>query len=427
MAILVDAPVGKDLEDFVAALLQLGRVYVEKNIVQRDILELDVVTTAYDQDIPHQTLVEVKSGEWGLSDIFKVAGWMKYLNMKDGAFVVTKCPTQQLDSIDKVSADLGIKLVVIDDFAKSAEIMSSKGFNSTATPYLHWTWRYSFWVERQLLDILRMARKNNESMEAPRRALEYYDLVNHGIFFRSSPVNRVSHLYEAYASHPKLTLGAASELAGTGYNPETPSQNNTFLKEAMHEGKHPILQACMYLEHRARLSILKNAVECICKREAGEIATDSSGMINLHNLPISILPQNFRNGLETIAVNPNYRLFPLFWQVFLWGWGGFILTDRIDEEYSALAEQTGLTKEEIPKALDLMDLFFPQDKKWFWQNESVSYRLVKMVPTGFQGIGAYQRRLRHKLAKYNDLGYKDYTGNDLAKWETATARLLEKE
>ena len=79
MAELTDMPKGKELEEFVAAHFQCAGYYVEKNITEQhvhQVLELDVVATKYVDATPEKMLVEVKSGNWGFPDLFKVCGWM---------------------------------------------------------------------------------------------------------------------------------------------------------------------------------------------------------------------------------------------------------------------------------------------------------------------------------------------------------------
>lgn len=93
MAELPAVPRGKYLEDYVAALLQQSGYFVEKSAIERgetEVLELDIVTTQYVQQIPNRVLFEVKSGAWGFSDIFKLLGWQTYLSPErvDRAFFI---------------------------------------------------------------------------------------------------------------------------------------------------------------------------------------------------------------------------------------------------------------------------------------------------------------------------------------------------
>ena len=70
-------PQGEYYEDFIAALLCVGGFYIEKRIEMSEpinILELDVVSTKLSADCINKTLIEIKSGQWGMPDVFKVRG-----------------------------------------------------------------------------------------------------------------------------------------------------------------------------------------------------------------------------------------------------------------------------------------------------------------------------------------------------------------
>ena len=88
---LPDLPKDEYYEDFVAALLCAGGYYIEKRIDLRDptnILELDVVTSKYYSDHVEKTLSEIKSAGWGISDVFKVKGWLDFLELSKASLYV---------------------------------------------------------------------------------------------------------------------------------------------------------------------------------------------------------------------------------------------------------------------------------------------------------------------------------------------------
>src|SRR4051794_29750037 len=87
---------GRELEDYVAGLLQAAGYFVEKNVRERgftDVLELDAVATSYDEPVPTVFLAEAKGGRWGFPDLFKIAGWMQYLRIARGGFFVKESAT----------------------------------------------------------------------------------------------------------------------------------------------------------------------------------------------------------------------------------------------------------------------------------------------------------------------------------------------
>jgi len=90
---LPDLPKGKEFEEYISAFFQASGYYIERNIIEREteeVLELDIITTDYSLSPPQIKLLEVKSGDWGFPDLFKVRGWMDYLNISKGVFVASK-------------------------------------------------------------------------------------------------------------------------------------------------------------------------------------------------------------------------------------------------------------------------------------------------------------------------------------------------
>ena len=76
-------PKEDDYEDFVAAcLIGLG-YFIETNLHLRagttEVLELDIVATPVDDPLEGRVLLDAKSGKSGFADIFKMSGWMNYL------------------------------------------------------------------------------------------------------------------------------------------------------------------------------------------------------------------------------------------------------------------------------------------------------------------------------------------------------------
>ena len=193
----------------------------------------------------------------------------------------------------------------------------------------------------------------------------------------------------------------------------------------MISGRCALLQACFYLEHRARLSILKAAIDYVCLKEAGLLRPrPPAEEIDYEQLLFEILPASFHAGLNQLKTEPYFRRYALFWQVFLWGFGGFYLRDRKGVEFEWLAEQTGVPVEEIPRALRAFDILFPTADSWVTEAGPSQCTIVKMVPLAFRGLGAYHRLRRYKLKQYKDFNYKDYTINDLVKWNNAAVALL---
>ncbi|MCK4394287.1 hypothetical protein KAX17_15410 [Candidatus Bipolaricaulota bacterium] len=213
-----------ELEDYVAALFQSAGYFVEKNILERDthtdILELDVVATSYDEDIPSLVLAEAKSGTWHFADIFKVIGWMKYLGIPKGAFFVSKeIGDKDPDFVREKIAPLDVSFVHLKNFSDSAKYFREAGFPEVQDPVLLKVWRYAYWVERELIDRLRAYKKTNPSRSGVSASMMYHNLINNGIFFVNDIRDRSNQLYKAYGAHPRLSCGEETSGSETSQKP----------------------------------------------------------------------------------------------------------------------------------------------------------------------------------------------------------------
>jgi len=107
------------------------------------------------------------------------------------------------------------------------------------------------------------------------------------------------------------------------------------------------------------------------------------------------------------------------------GHGGFYLEDRKDTEFAWLSECTGIPSDEIPRALIVYDVLFPTDGgSWVTSAGPSQCEITKMMPSPFLGIGAVHRRFRYQVEYYDALGYSDYTGRDLIRWNNKLVELL---
>ncbi|MEU1628181.1 hypothetical protein ABZ746_23195 [Streptomyces sp. NPDC020096] len=390
---------GEELEDYVAALFQASGHFVEKQIVESDpadLLELDIFVTDYAPEQIVQRLIEVKGGKWGFTDLFKVVGWMRYLNLGHGAFFITKWEGRK--SAPRKMEPLGLEVVCFDDFATAPQLFQEKGFGSFVEPGIIGLWRHSYGVERKFVKVIH--NRTRDGAEGAAAAKNYHRQINNGTFFARAPEESLAMLYEAYGDHPKLTLGYACEIDGGGFDPHSASTDSPSYQAALREGRYPELQACMYFEHRARLAILKAAVDYALAHPDGppELGMSEDGKsFFFEGLRYHALPRTFHDGMEWLREQPNFRRYATLWQQFLWGWGGFFLDDREEQEFEWMSKYSGIPADEIPTALEAFDRFFPIPNGWFTTPGWTDIHLLKMVPLIFQGIGAHHRRIQYDL------------------------------
>jgi hypothetical protein len=413
---------GSDLEEYVAGMFQSAGWFVERNIRRRerdmaDVLELDAVATRYDGARPTSVLAEAKGGRWGFTDIFKIAGWMQYLGIERGAFFVRAHPkTQGRDPAValRTVSPLRVSLVDLGDFSDPAARFGEGGFAGHVDPVMLEVWRFSYRVERALLEGVRAARRASPDRAAPRAVLEHHDLVNDEVFFVHDVAERLRRLYEAYRRKPKLSGAVAAEVGGGdfgGKDARSFTRRSMTLAEALHEGKHPVVQASLYVEHRARLAVLKAAVEASLQgRDEGALAS---------------LPVTFREGLRRLRARPGFPRYAVLWQVFLWGFGGFYLADREDAELGELARQSGLARTEVAHGLSAFDDLFPlRDTSWISRVAHTPIRALRLVPPAFRGVGAVQRLRRRGERNYDRFGLGYVARRRLIGWHNGLVRLL---
>jgi hypothetical protein len=259
--------------------------------------------------------------------------------------------------------------------------------------------------------------------ESAKAAKEYHQLINDAVFFIPDVRDRVGELLSAHFKHQELAASAAYECETGKIEFTNPPQTETF-KRAYFRGERFPIQACLYLAHRARLYILKAVVDYWLARERGEIkkTTFKLGQ-TLINLTAGQLTQAMAAGVDELSTAKSFRMFPVFWQVFLWSWGGFLLKDRLDEEYADLEKETGVPTSEIPIALSAFDKLFPTPDGWFREPSNDSRKVLILMPAAMRGIGAVRRRARKEVEHYKDLGYKDSTSDRLV-WDHNTGAWL---
>ena len=135
----------------------------------------------------------------------------------------------------------------------------------------------------------------------------------------------------------------------------------------------------------------------------------------------------FEEGLNTLFKHKYFNKYPVFWQWFMWIFGGFILKDYEEKEYEILSQKTGIPVGEIPNALDAYQILFPLNGGWFRDLPPHSnIKVMKLFPVPFMGVGANYRRLLYaKSRKFEDLELTGtYTLNDLIKWNRLTVEVL---
>jgi hypothetical protein len=425
---LQDNPIESDYEDYICAYLQSGGLYVEKSIIHREteeILELDIITTDFRDLSASKRLIEVKSGNWGFNEIFKVKGWLVYLGIENGAFIV-KRPRDSFEYFRKKAEELNINLIDNSDLSTTP---------ASLDPYLEQevdereinTLRYSYLCERRLLKKLKGYKKSNPNIKGYSFLDDYFFKVNSGSFFSNNPIKRIRQLFSTYLKYKNITAKLCHELETGNYRDNVERLSDDGFRNMFFFSNDSPLYIGLYVEHMARLTILKSCIEHLLTKEPGEL--EGNGLDTI--FAYLGIPSTIKIGLRSIVNEPYYHRYPIFWQFFTYVMGGFILKDLRDVEYEYISKNTGIPINEIPRAFDSFNKFFPKSSGWMYEASNSSVIRHRFFPIPFCGIGANHRRYLHLPADVNN-DYEDLeriisgdkTMNDLIKWNNLGYRTL---
>jgi hypothetical protein len=418
-------PKDKDYEDYLCAYLQAGGLYVERNIIHREVeelLELDILTTDFQQDSAENLLVEIKGGDWGFSDIFKIRGWLTYLHFDQGCFIVQKSRPSISYFQDKAK-ELNIRLIDNSDLTKTKETLSSF-FNIEPEKAEIETIRFAYLLERKQLAQIKQLKKKFPGLKSYQNLDDYFFKTISGSFFSRDPIRRINKLFDTFIKYKNITAKICHELNGGDFDDDITELSFKCFSDTYYKAENNILHVSLYVEHLARVTILMCAIKHLIDRLKGNY--DPKDISN--QLEYLTLPNTIKTGLTEITKDKYFYLYPRFWQFFTYVFGGFILTDIEEQEFELLSKKTGVPVDEIPNAFDAFNKLFPRNDGWFFKFPNSSIRWHRLFPISFCGLGANYRRLVYTDDKDYDNLYKllsnDMTPFDLSKWNNLAYEIL---
>ncbi len=434
MANLSEPPKEKEFEEFISAIFQCSGFYTERNIIEREekeeILELDIVATNYDEKKPKTLIIEAKSGSWGFSDIFKIKGWIDYLGYSNGLLTTIK-PKEKADFYDRKASEIGTILIQIDDSSRAPEILSKAISCDLPIEEDLKIWRYSYWLERNLLNDLKTNKKKfYPNINSFQRLDEYYFLLNSVIFFSESIVERMQKLYEAFTNFPHISAKCGNELMGNSFDDDIDQLCPEIFQNTYYDCIYNVIQISTFIEHRARLALLKSTVDYLLGRRDRRYRKEKSFGEDFEKELLKSLPDSFEERMQQLESHKYFYKYPIFWQWFMWVFGGFILKDYEQQEYEQLSQKTGIPYEEISNAFQSYQILFPQeDNEWFLDLLPISnsnIKILKMFSIPFMGIGVNYRLLLYSENKeFEGLSLTgSFTMNDLKKWDSLLGKVL---
>jgi len=423
-------PIEKDYEDYICAFFQSGGLYVERSIIHREteeILELDIITTDFESLGVERNLIEIKSSSWGFSEIFKVKGWLVYLKMDTGVFIVKKS-RDSFEYFKNKSAELGIELIENCDLKKTEDCLAHLLRQKIDAPEIE-TLRYAYLIERNLLKSIKDLKKKFPNNQSYINADDYFFKINSGSFFSNNPVRRIRQVFETYIKYKNLTAKMCYELGSGKYNDKATYLSNNCYKSVFYNAEDSELHIALYIEHLARLTILKTCTEQLLRKHCAEFNDETFE----ESLEYLNLPQTIQRGLVKLVKEPYFHRYPVFWQFFTYVMGGFILLDHKEKEFEYISKNTEIPVEEIPRAFESFNVLFPKLDGWMAKIPNSNIEMHRFFPLPFCGLGANHRRSLHLShlpedeQTYEELSKiltGDKTYNDLIKWNNLGYRIL---
>jgi hypothetical protein len=378
-------------EDFVGAWLSALGYFTEMRIRQfiekQNVLELDSVISNV-ADPPDRMLVEAKSGSWGFADVFKVYGWRSYLGIPRGFVVAKTAP-------DATKLKLGAEVFAKTDVTALSVTPAAVPWDGAIAPalaldeatrklVLEVAWHSRVGSRHAKWRFEQMAKTNGED-ELFQRA-RAYDYAVEASFFATTARQRIEQLYAAFKESPLLTGQFVDRIV------EKKGFKTDDVYAALHDSaQRPDIQHVMALEHRARILIVRHALDIVPPADDEEPAWKAFRRG---------LPKRFREGLDHLRTLDYRTRVPYLLQVFFEYFGG-MYTEACD--LALLGRITGLATDQVVEGIAVLDVFFPSgddEDEWSWCFKSHGDRLtrLKMCPAFVRGAGA----LMHRLAGQHD-------------------------
>lgn len=378
---------GFDYEDQVCSLLLAHGYYLETRLILKkgteEVLEFDAIATPID-DYKNRRIVEVKSGKWGISDLFKLYGQTMYTE-EIGGWLIHKSivsKTKQ-EAIKEVTSSVPVSTLCInlDDSERSGTIPTALEIPADIAHTVFTTSWWSRSADRVAQSKFRSWCKGHAELPDTIKSSQQYLSALDEYLFKKSPLARVRALYKAYMDAPHITSSLVNYVADKKGEP---------LRNVRHSvvdnGNRPHLQYVMAQEFRARIAIMKNAYDALL--EETDSQQKQGNTFTIQGILKALLPESFRSGMEALERYPYAQQVPYFFQIFIEVFGGFYCPND-ERELAQISQATGIPIEAIPPALELLDKFFPIANGWIHHGDRV--KLMKGVPAYLRGAGCFAR------------------------------------
>lgn len=388
-------------EDYVAAILNAGGYYLQRSIHDYvsglEMLELDILASKITSEEVKNTVLEIKSGGWGIKDVFKVYGWLNYLKIHDvkGAFVFqNNIEKNELKVMQKAAEKMNIKLIHNgcneEGMLDNEMLLEHFGINLGGIPNsVVYAFRYSYALERVMLDYIRNYSNQHSEYITAAKVYQYMRELSATNFVQQGPVDRLKFLSSLSEKYTYIAAILDNEIHGNGLidSSDKPSFATSYFDVCFpKDAKTSPVYVAMHAALLNKIYVLEGIVEYISLPDNKE----SGNWEKLfESLNFKSLNSNIIEAINILKSRPFYYLYPYFWQVFIYVFGGYILLDKKDQEYELLSRISGIPMEEVENAIFFWNELYPTPNGWFSNpvNDYSNIMCLKMVSPPIAGIG----------------------------------------
>lgn len=434
-------------EDYVAAILNAGGYYLERSVHRAEnnieLLELDVVATKFLPDNIDSTILEIKSGGWGMKDVFKVNGWLHFLGLDKAAFIYQQNEKNKDEAtLKQVASSQSVALlsnkIKDDGTLENTEINSHFGININQIPeHALKAFRYSYDLERLMRSYLMRYCQEHPEYESPKMVLTYFRNLIDTSFFKNDPIERIKYISDLSMYYRNISAIMDHEIHGEGL--KSADDCNGFVD--YFDLFFPVtvkltpVDVALQVTLLNRVYIIKSMVEHLLLPQ--KITVESKLQEFLERLKYTSLNSNIKNGFDELKKHQYFYLYPYFFQVFYYVFGGFIMEAKHDEEYQLLSTITGLPVAEINNAFAFWDKLYPISDSWMQTIKPHKGMIaMKLTPAPLRGVGVNFRRHLYAPQGEEDseklfrnlkdlVGIKPYS--DMIKWNNAAFEELKQD
>lgn len=415
-------PKDHDYEDQIAAALLASGYYLETRLILKkgteEVLEFDAIATPVN-DYENRRVVEVKSGSWGVADLFKLYGQTLYTSHR-AAWLIHRQPASatKKGALAEICDGIPVQTLYVnlrDETTRTAsdDIPAALEMEERLRELLFLTAWWSRCADRVAQARFKHWAKSDDSgAEIVERAVAYCAQLQDSLF-KTSPIRRARAMYDAYKASPQLTSSLISHVV---------AQSGDDLKAVRatvtNNAERPYLQYIMALEHKARIAIIKNAYDALLAEKAASDDRAPWRGGNWDAVFKAVLPTAFREGMRTLDAHPQAQQAAYFLQVFIEVLGGFYWpADEAD--LKIVADSTGVPPEAVESMVGLLDAFFPIQAGWVHKDPS-GIHFIKGVPAYVRGAGCFAREALHRREWATDNPSSYWT----TRWHNALYALL---